>query len=94
MGRLTVRLASITTPPARPAGSQSCYTFLAGGTFRLVWEVANVIDTQGYDALATDNVTLNGNKLYDFSSGLPSGFTGQGIDRDIDGRHRTRPQRG
>ncbi len=58
----------------------TCYTFTAGGAFQLVWEVANVFGSQGGDALATDNITLNGNKIVQFQPGgtLPSGYTGMG----------------
>lgn len=56
------------------------YTFTAGGSFRLVWEVANVFYTQGGDALATDNITLNGHEMVQFQPGgvLPMGYFGQG----------------
>jgi hypothetical protein len=56
------------------------YTFLASGSFQLVWEVANVINCAGSDALATDNIRLNGNPLFQFQPGnvLPAGFTGLG----------------
>lgn len=56
----------------------SCYTFTTAGTYQIVWEVANVFGTQGNDALATDNITLNGNRIVDFSSGIPAGFNSQG----------------
>ncbi len=58
------------------------YTLPTSGSFQLVWEVANVINCAGSDALATDNITLNGNALFSFQPGgvgsLPSGFTGLG----------------
>ncbi len=56
------------------------YTFMAAGNFRIAWEVANVFGTQGGDALATDNITLNGNKIVQFQpgGGLPMGYFGQG----------------
>jgi PEP-CTERM motif len=56
------------------------YTFTAAGQYQLVWEVANVFGTQGGDALATDNITLNGNKIVQFQPGgtLPAGYTGLG----------------
>ncbi len=58
------------------------YTIPTSGTFQLVWEVANVINCAGSDALATDNVQLNGTSLFQFLPGgvgvLPSGFTGLG----------------
>ncbi len=58
----------------------SCYTFTVAGNFQIVWEVANVFGSQGGDALATDNITLNGNKIVQFQPGgtLPSGYTGLG----------------
>jgi hypothetical protein len=58
----------------------TCYIFAAAGSFQLVWEVANVLGSQGGDALATDNITLNGNKIVQFQPGgtLPSGYTGMG----------------
>jgi hypothetical protein len=60
---------STRTQAARPAGS-----------YQLIWEVANVFGAQGGDALATDNITLNGNKIVQFQPGntLPSGYSGQG----------------
>jgi hypothetical protein len=55
------------------------YTLPTSGTFQLIWEVANVINCAGSDALATDNFRLNGNLLFPFqTSGLPSGFSGLG----------------
>lgn len=56
------------------------YTFAAGGCFQLIYEVANVIDCAGGDALATDNITLNGNKIVQFQPGglLPTGYSGLG----------------
>jgi hypothetical protein len=56
------------------------YTFAAGGAFRLVWEVAEVLFAQGGDALATDNIMLNGAKIAQFQpgGGLPLGYTGLG----------------
>ncbi len=50
------------------------------GTFQLVWEVANVINCAGSDALATDNIRLNGTEITQFQPGgnLPTGFTGLG----------------
>jgi hypothetical protein len=55
------------------------YTLPTSGVFQLVWEAANVINCAGSDALATDNVTLNGNQLFNFQpGGLPAGFTGLG----------------
>jgi PEP-CTERM motif len=56
------------------------YTFASAGQFRLVWEVAEVFGAQGGDALATDNILLNGNKLVQFQPGgmLPNGYTGLG----------------
>ena len=58
----------------------TCYTFTAAGQYQLVWEVANVFGTQGGDALATDNITLNGNQIVQFQPGgtLPAGYTGLG----------------
>jgi PEP-CTERM motif len=58
----------------------STFTFAAAGRFQLVWEVAAVAGAQGGNAVATDNITLNGNKLVQFQSGgtLPSGYTGLG----------------
>ncbi len=55
------------------------FTLPTSGVFQLVWEVANVVNCAGSDALATDNVTLNGNQLFNFQpGGLPTGFTGLG----------------
>jgi hypothetical protein len=58
------------------------YTLPTSGTFQLIWEVANVINCGGSDALATDNVALNGAQLFNFMpagvGSLPSGFTGLG----------------
>jgi hypothetical protein len=58
----------------------SSYTFVASGTFQLVWEVASVFGAQGGDALATDNITLNGTKIVQFQPGgtLPGGYMGLG----------------
>jgi len=60
----------------------STYTIQTSGTYQLVWEVANVIDCQGANALATDNITLNGNHLVLFQPGgvgsLPTGYSGLG----------------
>ncbi len=58
----------------------TCYTFASSGQFRLVWEVAEVSGAQGGDALATDNITLNGNKIAQFQPGgmLPTGYSGTG----------------
>ncbi len=56
------------------------YTFAAAGCYQLIYEVANVIDCQGASALATDNITLNGNKIVQFQPGglLPTGYSGLG----------------
>jgi hypothetical protein len=56
------------------------YTFATSGIFKLVWEVAEVAGAQGGDALTTDNITINGNKIVQFQPGqaLPGGFTGLG----------------
>jgi len=56
------------------------YTIPTSGTFQLVWEVANVINCAGSDALATDNIRINGNSIFAFQPGnvLPSGFSGLG----------------
>jgi PEP-CTERM motif len=58
------------------------YTIPTSGTFQLVWEVANVVNCAGSDALATDNIRINGTSLFQFQPGgvgaLPSGFTGLG----------------
>jgi len=56
------------------------YTLPTSGSFQLVWEVANVINCAGSDALATDNIRINGNLIFQFQPGsvLPSGFTGLG----------------
>ena len=58
----------------------TCYTFTAAGQYQLIWEVANVFGTQGGDALATDNITLNGTQIVQFQPGgtLPTGYTGLG----------------
>ena len=53
-------------------------TIQATGQYQLIWEVANTINCAGADALATDNILLGGNPLFQFNSGLPSGFTGLG----------------
>lgn len=50
------------------------YTIPTTGRFQLVWEVGNVINCAGEDALATDNIRLNGSLLTSFDSGLPSGY--------------------
>ena len=56
------------------------YTIETTGLFRLVWEVSNTIDCTGQSGLATDNVLLNGNPLFNFQNGglgvLPTGLTG------------------
>jgi hypothetical protein len=56
------------------------YTFTTGGQFALTWEVANVTGNQGGDAVATDNIRLNGTKIAQLEPGgtLPSGYTGLG----------------
>jgi hypothetical protein len=58
----------------------TCYTFTAAGSFQLVWEVANVLGSQGGDALTTDNITLNGSKIVQFQPGnpLPTDYRGTG----------------
>ena len=58
----------------------TCYTFTAAGQYQIVWEVANVYGTQGGDALATDNITLNGTQIVQFQPGgtLPAGYSGLG----------------
>ncbi|MGA7497216.1 MAG: PEP-CTERM sorting domain-containing protein [Isosphaeraceae bacterium] len=57
------------------------YTLPTSGSFQLVWEVANVINCAGSDALATDNIRINGNLIFPFQpppGTLPAGFTGVG----------------
>jgi hypothetical protein len=55
------------------------YTLPTSGSYQLVWEVANVINCAGSDALATDNIRINGTRIVSFQpGGLPSGFTGLG----------------
>ncbi len=56
------------------------FTIPTTGSFQLVWEVANVINCAGSDALATDNIQLNGTELTQFQPGgtLPAGYTGLG----------------
>jgi hypothetical protein len=56
------------------------YTIPTSGVFQLVWEVANVINCAGNDALATDNIRLNGTEITQFQPGgnLPAGFSGLG----------------
>ena len=60
----------------------SSYTLASGGDFRLIFEVSNTIDCTGQSALATDNILLNGNPLFNFQPGglgfLPTGLTGHG----------------
>jgi hypothetical protein len=60
----------------------SSYTLPTNGNFRLIFEVSNTIDCTGQSALATDNILLNGNPLYNFQPGgvgvLPTGLTGHG----------------
>ena len=67
----------------------TCYTFTTGGTFRFVWEVANVFGSQGGDALATDNITLNGTKIVQFQPGGLAALRllGAGQLRDLGGGH-------
>ncbi len=64
--------------PAPPASSPRRVTIQATGQYRLIWEVANVINAAGQDALAIDNIRLGGNSLFQFNAGLPMGFTGLG----------------
>jgi hypothetical protein len=54
------------------------FTLPAGGTFRLVWEVSDVIDHSRPSALAIDNVRLGSTLLYGFETGIPAGFTALG----------------
>jgi hypothetical protein len=59
------------------------YTIATSGTFQLVWEVANTLVNSGSSALATDNVLLDGNSLFNFPmtgglGALPTGLTGAG----------------
>jgi hypothetical protein len=58
------------------------YTVQTTGTFQLIWEVSNVTGAPGQSALATDNVQLNGNPLFNFQPGglgvLPPGLSGAG----------------
>jgi hypothetical protein len=58
------------------------YVLPTSGTYQLVWEVANTINCAGADALATDNIAINGSSIFTFSNGgvgaLPSGFSGLG----------------
>ena len=56
------------------------YTFLASGTYQIIWEVAEVFGAQGGDALATDSIKLNGSEVVQFQPGgmLPSGYSGAG----------------
>ena len=60
----------------------SDYTVATSGFFRLAFEVANTIDCTGQSALATDNILLNGNPLFNFQPGgvgvLPTGLMGFG----------------
>jgi hypothetical protein len=56
----------------------STVTIPTTSTYRIIWEVANTINCAGADALATDNILLNNQSLFSFSSGLPTGFTGLG----------------
>jgi hypothetical protein len=56
----------------------STYTIPTCGEYQLIWEVANVINCAGQDALATGNIRLNGQALFSFGGGLPAGFTGLG----------------
>jgi len=60
----------------------SSYTLPTNGTFQLIFEVSNTIDCTGQSALATDNILLNGNPLFNFQPGgvgvLPVGLTGAG----------------
>lgn len=82
-GEATGPLNGITYGPGAFSGNtggttgfvNSSYTFSTGGTYNLVWEVANVRDTAFSSALGIDNVTLNGSSLYDFESGISSDFT-------------------
>jgi PEP-CTERM motif-containing protein len=53
----------------------STVTIQASGQYRLIWEVANTINAAGQDALATDNIRLGGNSLFQFNDGIPMGFT-------------------
>jgi len=55
------------------------YKLPTTGSFQLVWEVANVINCAGSDALATDNIRINGKLIFPFqTNALPAGFTGVG----------------
>lgn len=56
----------------------STYTIPTTGSYQLIWEVANVVNAAGADALATDNIRLNNQPLFTFSNGLPGGFSGLG----------------
>jgi hypothetical protein len=50
------------------------YTVPVAGFYQLVWEVAGA-DLKIGSALAMDNIRVNGNLLFSFSSGIPGGFT-------------------
>jgi hypothetical protein len=58
------------------------YVLPTTGTYQLLWEVANIINCAGANALATDNIAVNGRPIFTFSNGgvgaLPSGFSGLG----------------
>ena len=53
------------------------YTAPTAGQYELIWEVAGA-DYKIGAALAFDNVQINGNVLFGFESGIPSGFTALG----------------
>lgn len=50
-----------------------------GGSFRLIFEVANVLDTAFNSALAIDNITINGGLFEGFEGGIPAGWTLIGV---------------
>ena len=56
----------------------STVTIATTGLYQLVWEVGNVVNAAGADALAIGNIQLAGVPLFPFASGLPTGFTGLG----------------
>jgi hypothetical protein len=60
----------------------SSYTLPTSGYFRLVFEVAKTTGAGGESALATDNITLGGNPVFNFQPNglgfLPVGLDGEG----------------
>jgi hypothetical protein len=53
------------------------YTVTTSGLYQLIWEVAGA-DPKIGSAITIDNVRVDNNVLFDFSSGIPGGFVPKG----------------